>query len=194
MKNPPKANLGIMIALGAAGGVGGMILSRMVKGTSLQGPFFALIGLVLIAFIGYVVWMLVVKNKSVSKATPEQQSQALKFLPVPGRAVVYLYRKQYVGMLMGMDVVLNGQLIGQTRGYCFYRLELAPGHYTLSGDKKCVGELSFEAKDGQAIYIEKEITMGAMSGGYRYVLTNNIAQAQEKIRGCKLYLQNALPS
>jgi hypothetical protein len=191
MKNPPKANLGVLIALGAAGGVGGMMLSNMVKGTSLQGPLFALIGLALLGFVGYVVWMLAIKNKSVNKASPEQLAQALKFLPVPGKAVLYLYRKQYVGMLMGMDVVLNGELIGQTRGYCFYRLLLEPGQYTLSGDKKCVGNLSFEAKDGQAIYIEKEITMGAMSGGYRYVTASSIAEAQEKIRGCKLFLQNS---
>jgi hypothetical protein len=183
-----KAQLWKFVVLAIIGALAGQFLMVFAKGTFLESVFLWLCGFVCIGFVAYVVWMLLVKNKSTVKATAAQTSEALNFLADPTMGVIYVYRKQYIGMLAGFDLVLDNNLIGQTRGYCFYRLLVSPGKHVLSGDKKCQGQLSVDVNAGQIVYVEKEILMGAMSGGYHFVVNDNMVKAQDLIKSCKMFL------
>lgn len=167
------------------GAIAGRVLASMAGGSSF---FNWLIGLLVLGFVVYLIWLFAFKNQATRKATPAETAAALNFQPEPGKGVIYLYRKQFVAVLVGMDVVLDGQPIGQTRGYCFYRLVLEPGQHVLSGDDKCKEPLSFEVAAGEVAYIEKEILMGAFKGGYHYRRNADVAAAQAAIRSCKLLL------
>jgi Protein of unknown function (DUF2846) len=183
-----KAALWKYIVLALVGVFAGQFLMAFAKGTFVESIFLWLCGFICIGFVGYVVWLLVFKNKSTLKATDAQKSEALNFLVDANMGVIYVYRKQYIAMLAGFDVVLDGSLIGQTRGYCFYRLLVSPGNHVLSGDKKCQGQLNVEVNAGQIVYVEKEILMGAMSGGYQFVINENMVKAQDLIKSCKMFL------
>ena len=183
-----KVEMWKVIVLGLVGVVIGKVLMAVIKGTFLETIALWLIGMVVLGFIGYLFWLFLVKNKSVLKASESEKAEALLFKADPAMGVIYLFRKTYMGLLVGMDVVLDGNLIGQTRGYCFYRLLVSPGAHVLTGEKKCEEPLQLQIAAGQVIYVEKEILMGAMKGGYRYKVNENIAKAQELIRGCKLLL------
>jgi len=102
--------------------------------------------------------------------------------------VIYLYRNQLVGLLVGLNVVLDGQPVGQTRGFRFYRLEVAAGTHVLSGDGKCPEPLEVTVAEGEIAYVEQEIVMGMVKGGYRYNRIADIPKAQKAIYGCKLLL------
>ncbi|MGJ7902771.1 hypothetical protein [Lysobacter sp. 1R34A] len=167
------------------GAIVGRIMASMASGSSV---FSWLIGLLVVGFGAYLVWLFAFKNQATRKATPAQTAAALNFQPEPGQGVIYLYRKQFVAVLVGMDVVLDGDLIGQTRGFCFYRLVVEPGRHVLGGDGKCKDPLSFEVAAGEVAYIEKEILMGALKGGYHYRRIDDVAAAQATIRSCKLLL------
>jgi hypothetical protein len=183
-----KAELWKFVVLAIIGALAGQFLMVFAKGTFLESIFLWLCGFICIGFVGYVVWLLAFKNKSTLKATDAQKSEAMHFIAEPNMGVIYVYRKQYIAMLAGFDVVLDGNLIGQTRGYCFYRLLVSPGKHVLSGDKKCQGQLSVEVNAGQIVYVEKEILMGAMSGGYHFVINDNMVKAQDLIKSCKMFL------
>jgi hypothetical protein len=183
-----KAELWKFVVLAIIGALAGQFLMVFAKGTFLESIFLWLCGFICIGFVGYVVWLLAFKNKSTLKATDAQKSEAMHFIADLNMGVIYVYRKQYIAMLAGFDVVLDGNLIGQTRGYCFYRLLVSPGKHVLSGDKKCQGQLSVEVNAGQIVYVEKEILMGAMSGGYHFVINDNMVKAQDLIKSCKMFL------
>lgn len=179
-----------VIVLMIVGIVIGRVLMAAIKGTFLETAALWLCGIVVLGFIGYLFWLFAFKNKSMSKASEAEKTEALLFNADPTMGVIYLFRKTYLGMLVGMDVVIDGQLMGQTRGYCFYRLPVSPGTHVLSGEKKCQEPLQLQIAAGQILYVEKEILMGAMKGGYHYKINDNIAIAQGLIRSCKLLLSN----
>ena len=186
--NLGRASLPKYFALSLIGGVGGFVLILLVRGS--ESERWLMIGCALFAlgFLAYVVWLLAFKNKSTRVGSQAQKQAALQFAPSPGKGVIYVYRKQLVGLLVGLNVVLDGKPVGQTRGLRFYRLEVEPGTHVLSGDKKCPESLEVTVAEGEIAYVEQEITMGMVKGGYRYNRIANIPQAQQAIYSCKLLL------
>lgn len=186
--NLGRASLPKYLALFIVGAIGGLVVVSLARGSAAQTWIFIACILMLLAFFGYVIWMLAFKNKTTRTATPAEKQAALQFAPTPGKGVIYVYRKQLVGLLVGLDVLLDGKVIGQTRGLRFYRLEVEPGPHHLGGDKKCPQPLELTVADGEVAYVEQEIVMGMVKGGYRYTRITNPPQAQQAIYSCKLLL------
>ena len=186
--NLGRASVPKYLALSLIGAVGGFVAIFLARGSG--GERWLMIGcaVILLAFLVYVVWLLAFKNKSTHVASQAQKQAALQFAPSPGKGVVYVYRKQLVGLLVGLNVVLDGKSVGQTRGLRFYRLEVEPGTHSLSGDKKCPESLEVTVAEGEIAYVEQEIVMGMVKGSYRYNRIANIPQAQQAIYSCKLLL------
>jgi uncharacterized protein DUF2846 len=183
-----RASLPKYLALSLIGAVGGVLLIFLARGSGAERWLMIGCALILLALLGYVAWLLTVKNKSTHVASPAQKQAALQFAPSPGKGVIYLYRSQLVGLLVGLNVVLDGRPVGQTRGFRFYRLEVAPGTHVLSGDSKCPEPLEVTVGEGEIAYVEQEIVMGVVKGGYRYKRIADVPKAQQAIYGCKLLL------
>ena len=184
-----KATMPKMIALMVVGALGGIFLVSFLDGQT-GGIVSLLGGVFILGLLVYAVWLFVKLKKTANKADPQVRKAALAFEPVDGKAVIYVYRPQFVGKLVGFDLVLNQQLIGQTHGSTFYRLEVEPGQHELSGNKKCKQTFALEAVAGDVLYVQQEVMMGAFSGGYQYrgaASTQEVKQAQSDIRGCKMY-------
>lgn len=186
--NLGRASLPKYLVLVIVGAVGGLVTVSLARGTAAQSWIFIACILLLLAFFGYVIWLLAFKNRTTRAATSAEKQAALQFAPVQGKGVIYLYRKQLVGLLVGLDVVLDGKVIGQTRGLRFYRLQVEPGRHLLGGDKKCPQPLEVVIADGEVAYVEQEIVMGMVKGSYRYTRITNLPQAQQAIYSCKLLL------
>lgn len=180
-----RATLPKMLVFIAAGVVVGVWLAFSGAGQQWFGPLSLL---ALLGFGAYVVWLLLIKNKSLRKATPAQIAEAQRFLPVADQGVVYLYRHQLVGMLMGLDATVDGRLIGQTRGQTFYRLELAPGRHVFAGNAKCPQPLELDVAPGQVIYVEQELQMGMLQSSYLFRAQADAQRAQSAIRSCRMLL------
>jgi hypothetical protein len=173
------------LAIAGVAGLMGYGLVQVSKGTAFGSVLMWLCILITIGFVIFVVLMLL-RNKAVNKASPAELAAARQFIPEPNAAVIYLFRKQYMGMLMGFDVALNGALIGQTRGYCFYRLVVAPGVHIISGEAG-VEPVSVTVGVGQIAFVEQSLT-GKSKPRYQFEWTPDIAGAQAKINTCKMYL------
>ncbi len=183
-----RASLPKYLVFAVIGGIAGLIGVSMARGTGAQSWILLACALLGLCFMGYVIWLLAFKNTSTRTATPAQKAAALQFTATPGNGVIYIYRKQLVGLLVGLDVVLDGNRVGQTRGLRFYRLQVPPGTHVLSGDGKCPQSLSVDVADGEIAYVEQEIVMGMIKGSYRYNRITQVPQAQQAIYSCKLLL------
>ena len=186
--NLGRASLPKYLVLSLIGAVGGFILIFVARGSGTERWLMIGCAAIALGFLVYVIWLLAFKNKSTHAASPAQKQAALQFAPSPGKGVIYVYRKQLVGLLVGLNVLLDGKLVGQTRGLRFYRLEVEPGTHVLSGDKKCPEPLEVTVGEGEIAYVEQEIVMGMVKGGYRYNRISNIPEAQQGIYACKLLL------
>jgi cbb3-type cytochrome oxidase subunit 3 len=184
MKRP---NLMLLAIVAAVCGLIGAQFFRSTQGTFLGGAVMLLCVLMVLFFIGYVVWMLTVKNQKIIKASDTEKEAALRFEPEPNCGVIYIYRSQYTGFLVGMNVMLDSALIGQTRGFCFYRLVVVPGAHIIGGDKQCQASVSTDVSAGQIVYVEQEIVMSATKGGYQFKIAEDIATAQAAMRKSKLF-------
>lgn len=186
--NLGRASLPKYLALALVGGLAGYVGVSMARGSAAQHWITLACGVLVLFFIGYVLWLLAFKNRATRTATPAQKQAALQFAATPGKGVIYVYRKQLVGLLVGLDLMLDGKLLGQTRGLRFYRFEVEPGRHVLGGDRKCPEPLEVNVADGEVAYVEQEIVMGIVKGGYRYTRITNLPQAQQALHSCKLLL------
>lgn len=183
-----RASLPKYLVMAVVGALAGYLGVSMARGSAAQHWITLACGVLVLLFVAYVIWLLTFRNQATRTATPAQRQAALQFAPPPGMGVVYVYRRQLVGLLVGLDVTLDGKLLGQTRGMRFYRLETPPGRHVLGGDRKCPEPLEVSVAEGEVAYVEQELVMGMLKGSYRYVRIADLRQAQQAIYSCKLLL------
>jgi hypothetical protein len=127
-------------------------------------------------------------NKQVRLASPAEDKRAKGFAPDAGRGVVYVFRDAFVGKLVGIDLLVDGQPAAQTRGKTFVRLELAPGDHTLKSVHAAGGtpvHLPIALAAGSIAYVEQGVRMGAMEASVTLTLKGE-AEGQKRIRKCRL--------
>lgn len=113
-------------------GLGGLVVYFVLR--FLLGPeiivVLALIGLVV---GGVIVFRNLQTNRKVADATPEQRTEALTFAPVAGKAALYVFRNQFVGRAVGVNVLIDGREVAQLKSPRFTRILLTPGAHRISG-------------------------------------------------------------
>jgi hypothetical protein len=129
-------------------------------------------------------------NRRVAQATREQAKAAKSFTPIADRGVVYVFRDSFIGHRLGINVLLDAAMIGQTRGNTFYRLEVAPGDHVLAShnpqnDSK--NEQRFHAAAGAMLFFEQTVKMGMTASSVNLVATDR-APATRRIQKCRLLL------
>jgi hypothetical protein len=155
-----------LLLVGVAAIVGLVLFSTM---RSLFGDGLVnLITIALLAVCGFIVWRNLQLNRKVTDATPAQRTAALAFAPDAGKAALYIYRTQFIGKAVGINVDINGRQAAQVKSPRFTRVALAPGAHKLelylgTPDKKKPGantqELNVAAGDVIIFKIEVEPQM-----------------------------------
>ncbi len=72
-------------------------------------------------------------NRKVVEATFEQRAEALTFTPVAGKAALYVFRNQFVGRAVGINVLIDGREVAQLKSPRFTRILLSPGAHRIAG-------------------------------------------------------------
>jgi hypothetical protein len=115
-----------------------------------------------------IVWRNLQLNRKVTDATPAQRTAALAFASDAGKAVLYLYRTQFIGKAVGVNLDIDGRQAAQIKSPRFTRIALAPGAHRVelylgTPDKKKPGantqELNVAAGDVIVLKLEIEPQM-----------------------------------
>jgi hypothetical protein len=129
-------------------------------------------------------------NQRVSRADATEEQDAKRCAPIADRATVYVFRDAYVGKVAGLDVLVDGTPIGQTRGKTFYRLQLAPGEHLLTSRNPQNGsqhEHRLRADAGSLLFLEQRVGAGLMGMRHELVPAEQTA-ATSRIQKCRLLL------
>lgn len=119
----------VVYGLAAIGGLVFYALLRTFVGAEIV-TILALIGLVVGAVI---VTRNLQSNRKVAEATFQQRDEALQFAPVAGKAALYVFRNQFVGRAVGINVVIDGREAAQLKSPRFTRILLTPGAHRIAG-------------------------------------------------------------
>lgn len=150
-----------LIVYGLAG-LAGLILYVVLR-TLLGGDVMLVLALVGLVAVGVIVYRNLQTNRKVTQATPEQRAEALRFAPVAGKTALYIYRNQFVGRAVGLNVLIDGREVAQLKSPRFTRLVLTPGAHRIAGytgtnKKPGDGEgVAFTASAGEVLIMKTEV-------------------------------------
>lgn len=119
----------IVYGLAALAGLVGYFVLRSVFG----GNIMFLIALIALAAGGVIVVRNLRTNRKVAEATFGERDDALKFTPVPGKAALYIFRNQFVGRAVGINVLIDGKEVAQLKSPRFTRVLLSSGAHRIAG-------------------------------------------------------------
>ncbi len=101
---------------------------------ALLGPEIVMIlSLIALVVVGVTIFRNLQTNRQVTAATPQQRTEALQFAPVADKAVLYVFRNQFVGRAVGVNVLIDGREVAQIKSPRFIRVVLNPGAHTIAG-------------------------------------------------------------
>lgn len=90
----------------------------------------------------------------------QYDTEAKKFVSVPDKAVLYIYRDQFTGSIWQIPVFINGKFIGKTGGYTFFRIEIEPGSYTIQSNAENTSKLQLNVEAGKIYYVRHKTKTG----------------------------------
>ena len=99
----------------------------------LGGEIMFVVALLAIVVGGVIMFRNLQTNRKVAEATLDQRDEALRFAPVAGKAALYVFRNQFVGRAVGVNVVIDGREVAQLKSPRFTRIPLSPGAHRIAG-------------------------------------------------------------
>lgn len=146
----------VVYGLAVLAGLVGYFILRATLG----GELMIIVGLLLLVVFGVIVARNLGTNRKVAQASFQERDEALKLAPVAGKAVLYVFRNQFVGRAVGINVMIDGREVAQLKSPRFTRVLLSPGTHLIAGytgtnKKPGAGEgLSLVANAGD-VYVAK---------------------------------------
>jgi hypothetical protein len=102
---------------------------------------------------------------SVPMAPLDKDTKAKDFLPVSGKASLYIYRNESFGAAIPMTVSVNGKVLGQTAAKTYFRLNLIPGRYNVESHAENVTNRLLTTEAGMNYFVWQEVKMGMWTAG-----------------------------
>ena len=113
-------------------GLAGLVLYFVLR-SLLGGEIMFVVALIGLVIGGVIVFRNLQTNRKVADATPEQRTEALTFEPIAGKAALYVFRNQFVGRAVGVNVLIDGREVAQLKSPRFTRILLTPGAHRIAG-------------------------------------------------------------
>lgn len=124
---------------------------------------------------------------SVPKGSAQLDGALKSFMPKPGVAGIYVYRKDGIGGMTKMDVAVDGKSIGQLTDKTYLYVEVAPGKHVVSGQtgKNSIGGIEINALPAKLYYVKQVSKDGWFSFGSTLVQVD-VIEAQHDIKRTSL--------
>jgi hypothetical protein len=104
---------------------------------------------------------------SVKPAGPGQEAAVKRFEVPATQSRIYIYRNEFLGTLVGLDLLLDGRPAGTTKGKTFVVADVEAGEHQLVSKGENTHTLNLTTRAGEASYVWQEVKMGLLSAGSR---------------------------
>ncbi|MDR1461022.1 MAG: DUF2846 domain-containing protein [Campylobacteraceae bacterium] len=138
------------------------------------------------------IWLLSGCAVNVPMASEEMDLVAKEFkIPAEGNAGVYIYRNEFMGAAIKMNIFIDNWLIGSTASKTYHYLELFPGNYTFMGSSENDSTLNVDVAANKLYYIWQEVKMGIMYARNKLHLVDEF-EGQKGVLESKLAISNSI--
>jgi hypothetical protein len=104
---------------------------------------------------------------SIKTAPVGEDSAAKRFEAPAGLSRIYIYRNEFLGTLVGLDLSVDGQVAGTTKGKTFVIADVPPGEHEIVSKGENTHQLRISTQIGQPSFVWQEVKMGLLSAGSR---------------------------
>ncbi|MCV2370442.1 DUF2846 domain-containing protein [Roseateles oligotrophus] len=104
---------------------------------------------------------------SVQNAAPGQDMAVKRFEVAATQSRIYIYRNEFMGSLVGLDLEVDGKPAGTTKGKTFVVADVEAGEHQLVSKGENTHALTLMAKAGEPAFVWQEVKMGLLSAGSR---------------------------
>ncbi|WP_413294802.1 DUF2846 domain-containing protein [Bdellovibrio sp. HCB185ZH] len=129
--------------------------------------------------------LMLVGCRSVPMASLAQDGQAKQFAINPKAAQVYIYRNEFMGNQLKIDVFVNGEMRGQTMGDTYMLMTLPKGKHTIMSEAENKSTLDIEVENGKNYFVWQEVKMGMWIARNKLQIVDE-ATGKSGMRECKL--------
>jgi len=118
-----------------------------------------------ILFIAFAVAFLFLQGcASVQMASSEADTAAKSFNASPEKSTIYLFRDEFMGAAVTMDVFLDGKFQGFTGANTYFVWTVDPGEHEIKSVAENDEVVKLTTESGKIYYVWQEVKMGLMSG------------------------------
>ncbi|MCV2365683.1 DUF2846 domain-containing protein [Paucibacter sp. DJ1R-11] len=104
---------------------------------------------------------------SVKQAPAGEDASVKRFEAPAGLSRIYIYRNEFLGTLVGLDLSVDGQVAGTTKGKTFVIADVPPGEHEIVSKGENTHQLRISTQIGQPSFVWQEVKMGLLSAGSR---------------------------
>lgn len=102
---------------------------------------------------------------SVQHAAPDQDASLKRFEAPAQQSRIYIYRNEFFGTLVGLDLLVDGKPAGTTKGKTYVVADVPPGSHEIISKGENTSTLNINTQRGEVSYVWQEVKMGLLSAG-----------------------------
>lgn len=121
----------------------------------------------------------------VPRGSQAEDANAKQFTPQADTASLYIYREEFFGAALTMNVKVNGQLIGHTGPQSYFHLNVAPGKYKIESVTDLSDSLDVDVAAGKNYFVWQEVKMSVLLTNSKLTRTDEAA-GRKGVMGSKL--------
>jgi hypothetical protein len=124
---------------------------------------------------------------------PNEADMAVKKFkePTNGSAGVYIYRDEFFGAAIKMNIFVDDKFIGQTAANTYHYVEVAPGKHIFKGSSENDSIIDIEVMANKLYYIWQEVKMGIIYARNKLQLVDKVT-GQEGVIKSKLAISGPI--
>ncbi|MEK2644308.1 DUF2846 domain-containing protein [Bdellovibrio sp. BCCA] len=122
---------------------------------------------------------------SIPQADKKLDTEAKLFKAHPEKSILYVYRNEAIGGAVRMDVMVDNELLGETRTGHYLWINMQPGVHVISSRAENSHDIELKTEPGKVYYVWQEAKMGIM---YARTKLNVVDEktGQTGVRECSL--------
>jgi|SRR5689334_14525571 uncharacterized protein DUF2846 len=125
---------------------------------------------------------------SLPRTSADTDALAKLMRPVPGKAVIYVFRNQEVSAPWRIELTLDGTSMGSTGANTYYRWSVEPGQHIIASHSQNHEGLVLNTEPDKIYYVWQDVSMGYFGPRARLQEVDR-STAEIALRSCHL-LQN----
>ena len=124
---------------------------------------------------------------TVPMASAADDARMKQWRPMPENSVIYLYRNEFVGAAVHMEVDLDGRRAGSTVAHSYMAWEVPAGHHVLVSHAENDTALDLDTLPGQRYFVWQQVHLGIIMARSQLVPVPEVT-GMGAIQGCGLVL------